>query len=166
MNPISLTPWQREPWPWILMSGPFLVIVAGVVTMVIAFTTTDGLVADDYYKQGLAINRAIARDERARALGLSAALQFSPERTHVRVFLRGAGESPPRLLLALIHRTRAGEDQSVTLRATAPGIYEGTLAAPRGASWRIGLTDEANAWRLSGDWPAGDGGTTLAPANR
>ena len=166
MNSTSPTSWRREPWPWILMSGPFLVIVAGVATMVIAFTTSDGLVADDYYKQGLAINRAIERDERARAMGMSAALQLSPERTRVRVLLRGAGDLPSRLRLAIVHRTRAGEDQTVTLRATAPGVYEGSLAAPKGASWRLGLSDEANAWRLSGEWPGLDGGTTLAPANR
>mgnify|MGYP000916835605 FL=1 len=45
-------PWYREPWPWLLMSGPGLVVIAGVVTAWIAFSGADGLVADDYYKQG------------------------------------------------------------------------------------------------------------------
>ncbi|HRJ64128.1 MAG TPA: FixH family protein, partial [Brevundimonas sp.] len=47
------------------MSGPGLVVIAGVVTAWIAFSGADGLVADDYYKQGLGINRTIARDARA-----------------------------------------------------------------------------------------------------
>ncbi len=25
-------PWYREPWPWILMAGPVIVIIAGVIT--------------------------------------------------------------------------------------------------------------------------------------
>ena len=41
-------------------------IVAGVYTTVLAFTSSDGLVADDYYKQGLAINKTLKREERAR----------------------------------------------------------------------------------------------------
>lgn len=160
------TSWRREPWPWILMSGPLAVIAAGIPTMILAFSTSDGLVADDYYKQGLAINRIIARDERARALGLSATLQLSESRTHARVFLRGAADPPPRLRLALVHRTRAGEDQEVLLSPTAPGVYEGALAAPRGASWRLGLSDEARAWRMSAEWPRGEDGATFEPAGK
>ena len=162
----STTPWHREPWPWILMSGPFIVIVAGIATMILAVATSDGLVADDYYKQGLGINRDIERDERARALGVSATLQVSEDKTRARVFLKGALAPPSALRLTLTHRTRAGEDQSITLRATAPGVYEGTLVAPRGALWRIQLADEARAWRLSGDWLAGAAGVTLEPAQR
>ncbi len=162
----NATSWWREPWPWILMSGPMAVIAAGVPTMFWAFSTTDGLVAEDYYNQGLAINRTIARDERARTLGLSATLQLSESHTHARVFLRGAADPPPRLRLSLIHRTRAGEDQEVLLSPTAPGVYEGALAAPRGASWRLGLSDEARAWRMSGDWPVDEGGAAFEPAGR
>lgn len=160
------TPWYLEPWPWLLMSGPLIVIVAGIFTLVLAVRTSDGLVAEDYYKEGLAINRAIERDERARALGLSASLQFSEERTRVRAFLAGAGTPPAALRLTLAHRTRAGEDQSILLRAIAPGVYEGTLGAQRSASWRIELADEARAWRLSGDWAAGSARAQLAPAAR
>ena len=25
-------PWYREPWPWILISGPAIVVVAGMAT--------------------------------------------------------------------------------------------------------------------------------------
>jgi hypothetical protein len=30
-------PWYREPWPWFLMAGPGLVVVAAIATAVIAF---------------------------------------------------------------------------------------------------------------------------------
>ncbi len=53
-------PWYREPWPWILMSGPAIVVVAGLYTFVLAATTTDTLVTEDYYRKGLEINREIA----------------------------------------------------------------------------------------------------------
>ena len=50
-------PWYKERWPWILMAGPGLVIVAGVITVWLAVVSNDGLVTDDYYKQGLAVNQ-------------------------------------------------------------------------------------------------------------
>ena len=58
-------PWYREPWPWILMAGPFAVIVAGLFTAWMAVTRADPLVVDNYYKEGLAINQVIERDQAA-----------------------------------------------------------------------------------------------------
>ena len=69
-------PWYRHPWPWILMSGPAAVLVAGSVTMWIAFASADALVAEDYYKQGLAINKRLGREQAARSLGLDASVVF------------------------------------------------------------------------------------------
>jgi len=66
------TPWYREPWPWILMAGPAAVIVAGAVTYWLAASTADGLVADDYYKRGLAINQELGRERLAAQRGIEA----------------------------------------------------------------------------------------------
>ena len=43
---MTQTPWYREPWPWILMAGPAIVVVAGAFTMTLAFTTADEIVSD------------------------------------------------------------------------------------------------------------------------
>ena len=55
---LRLSPWYREPWPWLLMAGPAVVVVAGLFTAWLAVVHEDGLVADDYYKQGLGINKS------------------------------------------------------------------------------------------------------------
>ena len=34
-------PWYKEPWPWILMSGPAIVVVACVITIYLAFSNYD-----------------------------------------------------------------------------------------------------------------------------
>jgi len=143
-------PWYREPWPWLLMAGPAAVIVAGFFTMALAFRTEDGLVADDYYKQGLTINRVLRRDERARELDLKAVASFSDAR--VRVVLRDAKEAPPELRLRLVHPTRGGRDRSVSLRPTAPGVYEGSAAGIHGETRRLVLEDAGSTWRLIGNW--------------
>ncbi len=159
---MAANPWYREPWPWLLMSGPAIVVVAGTVTAAIAVATFDGLVSDDYYKQGLAINRTLARDANARALGLSGFAQFAEERTRVRVVL-GSGPRPPALRLLLVHPTRPGEDQSIALAATAPGVYEGAMRVPRPGVLHVRLEDSDGHWRLGGNWTTRENGVRLAP---
>ena len=76
-------PWYREPWPWILMSGPLAVIVAGAFTTWIAFATADGLVAEDYYKQGLGVNRLLAREANAARQGIVAQVALPGDRHRI-----------------------------------------------------------------------------------
>jgi len=66
----QVAPWYKHRWPWLLMLGPFVVLVAGFVTMWISFSGADALVVDDYYKQGKAINQDLRRDRVASTLGL------------------------------------------------------------------------------------------------
>jgi len=158
-------PWYREPWPWIVMSGPAIVVVAGIATAIIAVRTNDGLVADDYYRQGLDINRVLEREERARALDVSAAVQFREDREHVRVILRSRADPPRALRLTLVHPTRAGDDQVIVLTQSSPGVYDGAMGVPRAARHGLRLEDDAGAWRIVGDWPRGESSVSLG-ANR
>lgn len=155
-------PWYREPWPWILMAGPLAVVLAGIVTTALAVQSFDGLVADDYYKQGLGINRVIARESAARALGVAAKATFSEDRDRVRIDL-GEGVRPASLLLALVHPTLRNEDQSVTLARVAPGLYEGTLRRPRAATLRARLEDSEGRWRLTAAWDTREANLRFAP---
>lgn len=151
-------PWYREPWPWFLMSLPAIAIVAGVVTLAIAIATEDGLVADDYYKQGLAVNQVLRRDARARELHLSASASLAG--AEVRVTLRGTKEMPPELRLRLVHPTRSGRDQAVALRA-AEGVYQGRMTSVNGQPRLLVLEDAASTWRLTGSWNGRDGAAEL-----
>jgi hypothetical protein len=153
MNQRQSQPWYREPWPWLLMLGPVIVVVAGVNMMVLAFRGADGLVADDYYKQGLGINRVLEREARAAQLQLAATIQVSEEAGRVRVILAGGAE-PESLRLALRHPTRAGADRAVSLVRVAPGVYQGALPGVDGSAWRVQLEDDAGRWRLTGRWAA------------
>jgi len=139
--------WYRERWPWILMTGPAIVVAAGLVTAWLAFSGADGLVVDDYYKQGLAINKTLGRSEAAERLGVRADLDFADGR--VRVTLANAAVRGA-LSLRLVHPTRAGMDQSVDLVALRPGVYEGRLRTSQPGRWHVVLEDRD--WRLAGDW--------------
>lgn len=139
--------WYREPWPWILMSGPAAVVVASLITAWLAIRSDDGLVADDYYKQGLAINQTLSRSDAAERLGMEAELHLADGR--VRVLLRAAAGRGT-LTLRLMHPTRADMDQSLNLTAVEPGVYDGPLQPLRPARWHVVL--EQRDWRLAGDW--------------
>lgn len=171
MNPLNKDskPWYREPWPWILMAGPAIVVVAGFVTAWLAVRSNDGLVEDDYYKQGLAVNQRQARDQEAAGLGLSAELIAGGNGLDLRLFLV-AGERavvPEMLLLKVVHPTRSGADQSVAMKKDAAGFYVGRLEAPLKGRWHVQLEDEGLTWRIAGDWNVdGQTGASLKAAQR
>lgn len=147
------TPWYREPWPWLLMVGPAVVIVAGMITAYLAIISNDGLVEDDYYRQGLAINQRTARDQRAGDLEVEAELVSGGQGGRIRAHLRSALGVPEAdsLLLLLSHPTRSGFDQKVILRPEGGSLYAGTLTPVHGR-WHVVLEDDRGAWRLTGDW--------------
>jgi hypothetical protein len=138
-------PWYRQRWPWLLMAGPLAVVAAGGVTMWIAFSSADGLVAEDYYKQGLAINKRLAKEDEARRRGISAVVQLEADRLHVEL----KGEAPPALSVHLAHATRAGYDMRLRLAPVGHGAYEAELSdVPRG-HWHVFIEDPRGAWRIA-----------------
>ena len=56
-------PWWRHGHVWLLIAGPAAVIVAGIATLVLAIRTPDPLVAEDYYRRGIEINKTLAERE-------------------------------------------------------------------------------------------------------
>jgi hypothetical protein len=146
MGAAQIQPWYREPWPWILMAGPAVVVVAGFATAWIAFHGEDGLVVDDYYKQGLAINKTLGRGDTAKRLGVQAEIRFVDGGVKV---LLGNADVRGTLNLRLVHPTRSGMDQSIAMNAVQPGVYEGQLQALRSGRWHVVLEDRD--WRLAGD---------------
>lgn len=157
-------PWYREPWPWILMSGPAAAIVAGGFTIWIAFATSDGLVAEDYYKQGLGINRVLEREADAARRGVVARIELAGDRHRITVLLSGV--APAALHVRFAHATRSGHDLILRLARTGEGRYEAAVAQafPPG-HWIVQL-EESNAgraaqWRLAGEWSGREASFTL-----
>lgn len=64
----STRPWWRYGHVWLVISGPAIVVVAGLATVWIAFHSQDPVVDENYYQQGLNINKTLAEKERQRAL--------------------------------------------------------------------------------------------------
>ena len=153
-------PWFKEPWPWLLAIMPLTAVVAGGFTVWFAIASNDGLVVDDYYKQGKAINQTKARDRQAQALGIRA--QMLPQGSNLQMQLEGRMPAPPgQLTLKIMHPTRIGDDHEVPLNWDG-SAYTGQLPQLTGAHYRVQLTPEVGEWRLTGVWVTGKA-VTLDP---
>ena len=147
----SIKPWYREPWPWLLMAGPLVVVIAALFTAWLAISTSDGLVADDYYKQGLSANKTIASSELAKTLGLAVAFHVTEEGFVMRLTARDNSFVPPStLVVTLSHPTRAGLDQSQVFERKGE-MYIGKLRLPASGHWLVLIEDEPKSWRLLGN---------------
>ena len=151
LAPKAPAPWYRHRWPWFIMAGPGIVIVAGVITTFIAFKGADGLVADDYYKQGLGVNRQIARDAAAASLNVRGAIAVEVGNVHLS--LTADGDLPEMASLRLAHPFRASEDRLLVLKQATPGRFVGFtrplpatrwLAIVETPQWRVSATLDPN----------------------
>lgn len=151
---VQRKPWYREPWPWILMAGPAIVVVAGIITAWIAYTRGDPVISDDYYRKGLAAAQTLASSERAQAFGLQAAVRLSADDSVSVKLVAGSGTfvAPAEIRLTLSHPTRAGLDQTQSLFLEGD-TYRGRLHLPASGHWLLLIEGNAAAdqgWRLLG----------------
>ena len=148
--------WYREPWPWILIALPLTAVVASLTTLWLAIKSDDGLVEDDYYKQGMAINQTLHRDKAAQALHLGAVLTLGAGGKALLLTLSGDLKTPPHsLALSFLHPTQAGRDHKLTLQANPQGRYIAAMPDLGKGTWRVILEAPDDAWRLAGHWPTG-----------
>lgn len=144
------TPWYRQFWPWFVMTPPLTAVIAGIATVFIAAHDPDGLVADDYYKQGLAINDELGRDRRAAELGLSALARLE---TGDRLMLTIDGSTQARtddIALRMVHPTRPNLDRTLSLTREGGGRWSATLDNIAPGHWHLLLDSAAGEWRLTG----------------
>jgi hypothetical protein len=144
-------PWYKQFWPWFIISIPAATVVAAMYTIKLAVDTSDGLVSDDYYKEGLAVNKDLSRQRLAKTFGLSAGLTLDQDTGELRARLQGKLVSPPGVLvLKLFHPTIKGLDQTHNMLPVGEGVYVTRLNALDTANWQVSLTPENAEWKLSG----------------
>lgn len=141
--------WWREPMVWLIIALPLAAVVASLITWWIAARDADALVAEDYYKQGMAIHQTLEREARAAALGLAAELQVQDDELSVRLQGR-LDRYPERLQLILVHPTRQERDLELVLPAYALGEYRAVLPRLPAGQRRFILQPAEQDWRITG----------------
>jgi hypothetical protein len=158
-------PWYRQGWPWFLLLLPASVVIASFVTLYIAINNEDSLVKDDYYKEGLAINRDLARDEFARRHGISGVLRFDSETLAIEVRLDSALAPPPGLRLEILHPTDKARDQVIRMYHLAGNVFGGKASDSLDGRYYLLLepvADDRTAWRVRGTLVTGHLGVSTA----
>ncbi len=150
MNTITTDPrWYRVPFVWLLVMLPLASVVGAFALLWLSIESDDGLVVDDYYRQGREINRELTRDNAAAALALKGQLRFDAARREARIELNlPAARLPNRLEFALLHATRQGYDQRFVLTHNKNGAYRASLTRLVPGHYYIQLA--ADGWRLVG----------------
>ena len=138
-------PWYRHLWPWLLFAGPAIVVIAALVTAYIAASGADPVLAEDYYKRGLLVNRTIAAQPRADAAPSGATLRLESDGA-VRAELVGAGAAPPPLLRLTLAAPGHASVRAVALARGGDGAYAGRADPLPPGRWIVTL--ESDAWRL------------------
>ena len=148
------TPWYKHRWPWILMAGPAVVIVAGFITAWLAIESNDGLVDDNYYKVGLSVNQQLKQKQLAAELNLKADLNIVGAGQSVQLVLNGLPKEalPDVLQLRLVHPTRKGEDQTIMLKRQGQMFVAPLTLNPGAGRWNIVIEDPLSGWRMDGVW--------------
>lgn len=145
---LDAEPWYRQFWPWFIFSLPATVVMAGIVTIIIANRHADDLVVRDYYKTGLAINQQLEKREQARATGM--AVQFEIDKSTVVARVNGPAYHQL-LTLRLSHPLEADRDFEVMLSREAEGLYRARLERPIAPRWHwIVEAAHDSEWRLDG----------------
>jgi len=139
--------WYKEPYVWLLILFPFAAVVMGIIMITLAIRSDDGLVVDDYYKQGLEINMALERDRAAVFYGVVTDFSVDEGGKKITVHLNGNEllSMPETLHVKFIHRTRSGFDQSLTLTRAHDGSYHASMPVLARGNWDVLI--EADNWR-------------------
>lgn len=72
MKDEQVQPWWKFGHVWLVIGGPVIVVIAGVVTAFIALSAPDPVITPDYYRQGIEINKTL---EAAESTSLAPAVQ-------------------------------------------------------------------------------------------
>jgi hypothetical protein len=149
----AVKPWYAQLWPWLLMLGPFVVLVAGGFTIWLAVTSPDAMVVDDYYVRGKTINQDLRRDQVASAMRLTLATQYVPATGQISGSLRSAGVPlAGKIRLHLTHATLPEKDLHLAAEVGPDGQFSMALPMLERARWQVLVESEQRDWRLNGSW--------------
>lgn len=141
--------WYRQFWPWALIALLGFAVVASLMLVYIAVSGADNLVRDDYYKDGLAINRDIDRDRAAQQRHIEAELTVDTN-DHLGIALRGKFTAlPSHLLVKFMHPILESKDVQTTAALIGADRYDIRLSQPISGRWYVEISDPVDrSWRL------------------
>jgi len=127
------------------MSGPLAVVVASLASAWIAVVSDDGVVAEDYYKQGLLINQRLAAMAGERSPDPAATITFQAD-GEVRVHVEVDSAAAPRWLRLTLERPGGRDVRELALRRAEDGDWIASQFPETPGRWIVKI--ESDRWRL------------------
>jgi len=141
--------WYQQFWPWFLIILPATVVIASICTVFIAFKGADVVVADNYYKEGLAINTSFSESRLAKEHNISAELQFSSDQLLLTVNANNVTPADE-LSLHFKHPFDNAQDSVIILKKYSNNTYLTTAPILNQGKWYISIQPHSvqKSWRL------------------
>ncbi|MFQ3230274.1 MAG: hypothetical protein ACI9DO_001646 [Reinekea sp.] len=145
------TPWYKQFWPWFILSPLIIVIFAGFWMLYTAIVTNDGVIIDNFYKDGLGIEVRTEQDSVARDLGLKGDLRWAGQ--DLQLSLSGVMTGyPDQLSFLVVYPTKSSRDIKVILEHQGAGLYSGQMTEKTSGTRQLQLepvTESGDSmWRL------------------
>ncbi|QSX31664.1 FixH family protein [Shewanella cyperi] len=147
--------WYKQFWPWFLIFLPLCAVIGSFTTLKIAMDNSDALVADDYYKQGKAINQDLSKIQYAKQLGMQFSVEFQDNQ--LLIVQHGGPAYDAALNVAFYHPTLAERDFNLIATQDATHTYRIVPTVPMAGNWEVRLESFDNKWRLQKRLELSDG---------
>lgn len=142
-------PWYKQFWPWFLIAIPGSSVVMGAIMISLALQDQGGLVRDDWYKEGMAINERLDQQKKAKTAGIKGFFSFASEENIIS--LRVDNIDPAQeasLTLDLIHPTQKQRDIAVELVRTPQNTYFAKLDHTPAGFYYVQLRSAPGQWEI------------------
>ncbi|MFK7975594.1 MAG: FixH family protein [Halioglobus sp.] len=146
---MQLTPWYKQPGPWVLIALLGSIVIAGIAALFLVSRPSSEPTVGDYLGQPTGLDAFIEDRQRAQLRGISAVLSFSDSSV-------SAGTTGPvtadKLKLELSHPREPGSEVTITLKKVLDGLYTGDMSSQISAGWNWVLrSTEGDGWQLDGE---------------
>lgn len=151
-------PWYRHGWVWFIIAIPATSIVLGITLLTIAIKNADSLVADDYYREGRAINQRLEKDQAAADRGITISSSILPQangsqQIEARFKANPGVPSPELMRVRLSHPTLNERDVLLTLvKSKEDNVYRTQVPEISAGRWYVMIEDENAEWRVRATW--------------
>ncbi|AZG73334.1 FixH family protein [Shewanella livingstonensis] len=139
-------PWYKQFWPWFLIILPMCAVIASLTTLKIALDNSDSLVAEDYYKEGKAINMDLRKIKYAQQIGMKFLVTVADQ--ELKITQQGGPEYRAALNVQFYHPTIEEKDFSLNATADANYVYHIPLDAAITGPWEVRIEGFDAKWRI------------------
>ena len=151
-QPGKTVAWYKQFWPWFIIFFPASAVVAGLITVAIAFKYEDALVKDNWYKDGLAINQQLDKRKRAKALGINALINLNRDSKRLLLTLSHVdGLQTNTVNVSLAHPTQPEKDREYQAFYTPQGQFVIQLQVIPSGFYHITIDPQDSEWQLIGN---------------